>query len=137
MSAISTPLQSAATVCSMIRLAERKCTRYGREPTVGDEVAAELAARPLDRDVDLAGRDAKALGDELEVVDERLHRRVQLVAWRQHDLAVVGDPRALGQPVERRLDDVERLADLVEADQVAVVGVAVVRQHAAATGISR
>ena len=66
---------------------------------VGDDVDAELAARRLDADVDLALGDGVALGDDLEVVDERLHRRVQLLARRQHDLAVVGDPRlALASP---------------------------------------
>ena len=62
-------------------------------PAVGDDVAAELAARRLDRHVDLALRHAEALGDDLEVVDQRLHRGVQLLARRQHDLAVVRDPR--------------------------------------------
>ena len=60
---------------------------------VGDDVAAELAARRLDRDVHLALGDAVALGDDLEVVDQRLHRGVELLARRQHDLAVVRDPR--------------------------------------------
>ena len=41
---------------------------------VGDDEAAELAARRLDRVVDLARGDPEALGDELEVVDQRLHR---------------------------------------------------------------
>ncbi len=59
----------------------------------------------LDRVVDLARRHAEALGDELEVVDQRLHRGRQLVARRQRDLAVLGDVRALGQAVERLLDD--------------------------------
>src|SRR3954454_23057592 len=41
---------------------------------VADHVVAELAARGLDRQVDLAGRHPEALGDQLEVVDEGLHR---------------------------------------------------------------
>ena len=105
-SAISTPFVSDATDCSIARLAERKCTRHGLRRAVGDEVAAELAARALDRHVDLAGRHPEALGDELEVVDQRLHRGVQLVPRRQHDLAVVRDPRPGGQAVEDALDDV-------------------------------
>src|SRR5438309_11790876 len=36
--------------------------------------AAVLAARSLDRVVTLTDRNAEALGDELEVMDERLHR---------------------------------------------------------------
>ena len=98
-------------------------------PAVGDEVAARLAARGLDPDVDLALGDAEALGDDLEVVDQRLHRGVQLLARRQHDLAVVGDPRlALHplEPVDALGDDPRRLAHLVDADAVAVVDVAAV-----------
>ena len=46
------------------------------------------------------------------------------MARRQRDLAVLGDVRALGQPVERLLDDLHRLVDLGEADREAVVVVA-------------
>src|SRR5215213_10554719 len=45
---------------------------------VGAHEAAVLAARALDRVVDLARRHAEALGDKLEVVDQRLHRGGQL-----------------------------------------------------------
>src|SRR5205807_2850107 len=62
-------------------------------PPVRDEEAAELPSRRLDRRVDLALGHPVALGDDLEVVDQRLHRRVELLARRQHDLAVVSDPR--------------------------------------------
>ena len=91
---------------------------------VGDDEAAELAARALDRVVELAGRDAEALGDQLEVVDQRLHRGTELVAGRQHDLAVVGDVRPLGQAVEALLEDPDRLAHLGDPAAVAVVAVA-------------
>ena len=57
-------------------------------------------------------------------MDQRLHRRRQLVAWRQRDLAVLGDVRSLGQAVERLLDDLHRLVDLGEAHGEAVVVVA-------------
>ena len=86
--------------------------------------AGELAARGLDRVVRLARRDAEALGHQLEVVDQRLHRRRQLVPRRQRVLAVAGDVVALGQPVERLVDDLQRLAHLGHADAVAVVVVA-------------
>src|ERR671922_81184 len=92
-------------------------------PAVGDDVATQLAARGLHGNVDLALGHAIALGDELEMVDERLHRRVQLMTWRQHDLAVVGDPRALGHPVEALLDDPHRLAHLVHVHAVPGVDV--------------
>ena len=94
---------------------------------VGDERAAGLAARRLDADVDLALGDAEAFGDDLEVVDQRLHRGVQLLARRQHDLAVVRDPRLalhLLEPVDALLDDPHRLAHLVDAHLVAVEDVA-------------
>src|SRR3954453_19808123 len=45
----------------------------GAGAAVADDVRAELTSRGLDRDVRLAGRDGEALGDELEVVDQRLH----------------------------------------------------------------
>ena len=77
---------------------------------VREHEAAELSARRLHRRVCLARRDAEALGDELEVVDQRLHRGSELVPRRQRDLAVGRDVRPLGQPVERLLDDPERLA---------------------------
>ena len=97
----------------------------GLRSAVGDDVAAELAACGLDGHVDLARGHAVALGHELEVVDEALHGRVQLVARRQDDLAVVHDPRALGHAVEALLDDARRLAHLVHAHLVAVVDVSV------------
>jgi hypothetical protein len=68
-------------------------------------------------------------------MDERLHRGGELVARRQRDLAVVGDPRPLGhavvgdprplgQAVERLLDDPHRLLHLGQADREAVEVVA-------------
>ena len=72
----------------------------GPRAAVRDDVAPRLAARRLDDDVDLALGDAVALGDDLEVVDQRLHRGVELVARGEHDLAVVRDPR-LARPSRR------------------------------------
>src|SRR5258708_7156193 len=40
---------------------------------VGCDVAADLAARALDRHVDLALRDLEPLGEDLEMVNQRLH----------------------------------------------------------------
>src|SRR5712691_5352677 len=74
---------------------------------VRDHVAAELAARRLDRDVDLALGHAVALGDDLEVVDQGLHRGVELVPGRQHDAPVVHDPRL----TLHSLEPVEALVD--------------------------
>ena len=96
----------------------------GLRRAIRDHEAAQLSARPLDRVVGLARRHPEALGDQLEVVDQGLHRGGELVARRQHHLAIVGDPRALGEPVERLLDDPHRLAHLLHPDAVAVVAVA-------------
>src|SRR5450759_3474779 len=98
----------------------------GLRASVRDDVAALLAARPFDRDVDLARGDAVALADDLEMVDERLHRGLQLLARRQYDLALVRYPgirRHLLDLVEALLGDFQRLAHLVDAD--AGTGVAV------------
>ena len=70
-------------------------------PPIGDQVVAELAARRLHRDVDLAGGHRKPLGDQLEVVDQRLHGL-------SHDLAdvlqrvahPVGAAGQLGRPCD-------------------------------------
>src|SRR3954453_23550259 len=56
---------------------------------VGHEVAADLTARGLDRRVGLARGDAEPLGEELEVVDQRLHRLVDASARRGRDLLVL------------------------------------------------
>ena len=55
---------------------------------VGDQIDAELALRRLDRGIHLAGRHVIALGVELEVMDERLHRALHLAALGRHDLVV-------------------------------------------------
>ena len=106
---------------------------------VADHVVAELAAGRLDRHVHLAGRDPEALGDQLEVVDQGLHRLAHDVpdvvegvahavgAQRQlrgpGDLAVLDHDRAGLEPVERLLDELQRLVHLGHADQVAAPGV--------------
>ena len=91
---------------------------------VGADEAPQLAAWGLDRVVHLARRDAEALGDELEMVDQRLHRGRQLVPRRQRELAVLGDVRSPRQPVERLLDDLHRLVHLRHSAREAVVVVA-------------
>ena len=62
------------------------------------------------------------------MVDEGLHRGVELLSRRQHDLAVVRDPRHPLQtlePVEALAHDLCRLRHLFHAHAVAVVDVAV------------
>ncbi len=128
----------SATAASCMHVAvASSATKLGRaelhaprlRPAVRDDVAAELAAGRLDRHVDLALGHEVPLGDDLEVVDQRLHRRVELVPRRQHDLAVVRDPwlaLQLLEPVEALPDDPHRLAHLVQVHAVAVEDVAAV-----------
>ena len=131
-SAIRPPTDSAAVDCRLMKDGSRKCTRYGPGAAVADDVRAELAARRLDRGVDLPGRHPEALGDQLEVVDQRLHRgvhdlldvlervahavRAERELRRPGDLRVVDHHRAGLEPVEHLLDDLERLAHLGDLD---------------------
>src|SRR4051794_33037579 len=90
--------RSARPACTWRSPAARRTKARGTSratawAAVGADVAPELPARRLDREVHLALWNAETFRDDLEVVDQGLHRRVQLVPRRQHDLAVVGDPR--------------------------------------------
>src|SRR5690606_11022514 len=77
---------------------------------VADQVAAELALGRLDRRVGLAGRHAVALREQLEVVDQRFHVVLHLLAGRGRHLVVVEHDRAgVGlQPAHALLDDAYR-----------------------------
>ena len=123
-SAIRPPRSSAGTACRFTKLGPRMCMPVRLGGPVRDEVAAELAARRLDGHVDLALGDPEALGEELEVVDERLHRLVDARPRRRRDLAVLDAVVAGRHLLEDLADDPDRLADLVEAHRVAVEGVA-------------
>src|ERR1700733_5154341 len=96
---------------------------------VGDQVDAELALRRLDRGVDFAGRHVKALGVELEVVDQRFHRALHLAPARRKDLVVLDRDRPLrfgqAQLFDALLHNAPGLAPLFHAEAVAVVAVAV------------
>ena len=60
----------------------------GLRAAVADDVEAELALRRLDRRIDLARRHLEAVGGEVEVLDQRLHRAVDPVLV--HREAIVG-----------------------------------------------
>src|SRR5690606_9788172 len=79
-----------------------------------------------DRTVGLAGRHAVAFREQLEVVDQRFHVVLHLLAAGRGDLEVVDHDRAgIGlQPAHALLDDPRRLAHLGHAHQVPVVAVA-------------
>src|SRR6266540_1258007 len=96
--------------------------KVSREPTIAIMSAINDSRRHL------ALGDAVTLRDDLEVMNERLHRGVELFTRRQDDLSVVRNPRLalhLLEPVEALRDDSRRLAHLVHAHAVAVVHVAV------------
>jgi hypothetical protein len=71
----------------------------------------------------------KALGVELEVVAERIHRALHRPARRRRELAVEGRDRplagGLAQLGDALIHDAHRLAHLLHADHLPVVGVAV------------
>src|SRR5262245_28829837 len=92
---------------------------------VGDDEEAELAVAALDEGVALAGRDADAVHDVLEVADHRLDRVVRVLLGRQRDARIVDDDGAAGQLHDRLAEDAHRLLDLLDAHEVAVEAVAV------------
>ena len=92
-SATCPPSHMIDVACRLLKRRVAEVRAVGARAAVGDQVHAQLAARVLDRLEHLAGRDPEALGHQLEVVDQRLHRGA-------HDLA----------------DVVERVAHAVGAD---------------------
>ena len=88
-----------------------------------DHMRSELSTRRLHRYVGLPGGDGKAFGDELEVVNQRLHRlrhdvfdvfrRVALTIGpdgqlcRPGDLFIFDHDRPRGQPIQALLDDLQ------------------------------
>src|SRR3546814_16551377 len=81
---------------------------------VADQVAAELALGRLDRAIGLAGRNAIALREQLEVVDQRFHVVLHLLAgWWRHLVVVAHDRAGVGlQPAHALFDHPDRLANL-------------------------
>ena len=91
---------------------------------VADQIDAELALGALGRDIDLAGGDVEALGEQLEVMDQRFHRLLHLGALGREHLAVERGDRAFRHVVEALLHDPRRLADLLDPDHEPVVAIA-------------
>src|SRR3954447_5199006 len=136
-------LAALTQCCGGLQIGERRVPEVhpiGSRATVADDMHAELAARRLDGNVGLARWHGEALRDELEVMDESLHRLAHDVAdvveavaepvaaerqlRRPRDLAVLDHHGARPQLVEALLDDLERLAQLGQADQEPAVRVA-------------
>ncbi len=97
--------------------------RFAR--AIGDQVHAHLALGRLDGRVGVTGRHLVALGEQLKVVNQRLHGLLHLGTTRRHHLVIVGAHLAHGHLVQALLDDAQALSHLLHADQVAIVGVAV------------
>src|SRR6202042_789256 len=85
------------------------------------------ALRRLDGAVHLALRHAVALRHELEMVDQRFHVALHLFAARRPYLAVIdhGGARIRLQPCDALVDYARRLAQFFDANQVAIVAIAV------------
>ena len=97
----------------------------GDAAAVGDDVEAERALRVLGLEVDFAGRDLRAFGDQHEVLDELFHLRHHLRLGREEDLLrVFGIPGAARHRLHDLADDAHGLAELFHADEVAVEAVA-------------
>src|SRR4029079_4380041 len=112
-----------AWMLSKARSAEWEAARRGG--AVAGDVTADLAPRALDGCVHLPLGNLEPLGEDLEVVDQGLHRFVDSgTRWRCH-LLVLDPVVAAGHPVEDLTNDLHALAHLVEADRVAIERVAV------------
>src|SRR5688572_6509268 len=94
---------------------------------VRHEIDAEFTLRCFDRRVGVPDGDAVPLGEELEVMDERFHVALHLLAARRAHLAIVDHHRSwVGlQPLHALADDAGRLAHLFDAHEIAVVAVPV------------
>ena len=84
----------------------------GMRSSVAHHVVRDLPARRFHGLIRFAGGHAITLGDNLEMVDERFHLRLHLLAVGQHDMRRVGLPRALGHPFQRLFHDARALAHL-------------------------
>ena len=93
---------------------------------VRHDVTAMLAARPFHRHIGITGGHLEALRVDQEVLNQRFHFRVDLVLRRRHDALVVARPGAdRRNALERLVADLDALAHLGDAREVAIVDVAV------------
>ena len=127
----------ATASASMCRFAITSIACRQREPgradlaairpvgSIRNQIDAELALRAFHRGVGGARRHVIALGVQLEVMDQRLHRALHLGARRRRELVVLHLHRPRLHLAERLLDDLHALAHLGEPHQIAVVAIAV------------
>src|SRR5271166_777222 len=93
---------------------------------VADHVIADLAVCPFNCLIDLASWNSKALGDNLEVVDERLHLGLHLFSVGKNNLGRVSLDVALRHSVKGLLADLHRFAHLFHPENKARPDVAIV-----------
>ena len=100
-----------ASACRLTKLGSRKWARNGRVPPSETTCAPSSPRGRLDRHVGLARRHPEALGDQLEVVDQRLHRLahdvLDVLVGVAHAVAADGQLR---RPGDLRVGDHHRVA---------------------------
>ena len=111
-------------------MGKSRCSQLAAERlvgAVGNQVAGEFALRRFHRRIGFTGGHAIAFGEQLEVMDEGLHRFLHLLTLRRRDLVVLHDHRTrIGpQPGHALLDDAIGLAHLLDAHEITVVTIAV------------
>ncbi len=126
-SASMCPLLMTSSACRCENPVGRILQRYGRLVPSDTKIHAELALWAFDRGVGRARRHVKAFGIQLEMMDQRLHRALHLLARRRRELAVLD----LHRPRLHLLDALpmifDALAHLDHPHQIAVVAVAIAR----------
>src|SRR5438445_5874157 len=89
---------------------------FGFRAAVRFHIDAKFALRGLDRHIDFAFRHIKALGDNQEMVDQRIHMLSHVVAVGQHDLWRVGLGRPRLEPIQSLADDLVGLVTFAHTD---------------------
>ena len=96
----------------------------GLRRAVAHYEVAHFAARRFDALIDLAGRRRKSFGENLEVIDQRFHLRLHLLALRRNDARRVGLDGAFRRNFAHGLaNNLQAFAHLRHAHQVPRVAV--------------
>src|SRR5690625_4093580 len=90
---------------------------------IGDEEDGKFTLGSLHGRVGLSRRHVIALGVELEVVDQRLHRTLHLAAPGRGNLLILHHHRALRHLFDALPDDAHRLAHFLHAHEIAIEAV--------------
>src|ERR1700748_3870835 len=97
--------------------------------TVGDDIIVHHAVRCFNGAGCLTSRNAEAFGHNLEVMDERFHLGLHLFAIGKDDLWRVCDDMPFRQAIESLKADLDRLSELLHADDISGPDVANVRDR--------